>query len=461
MSDVAGLWTIIICVFFSAYFSASETAYNSVNKVRLKNLDEKGNIGARRTLQLLENYEKLLSTILVGNNIVNIAATSVATVICVRRWGSDSGSAIATVIITIVLLLFGEITPKTLTIGSADSFAMLVSGSLQFFMVILTPLTWLFGLWQKLLLKIFKPKDDNAVTDEEILTIVRTAEEEGEIDKQESTLIHNSIDFNETLTEDILTPRVDIEAVEQNCTKDGVMEIFAKTGLSRIPVYDKDIDHIIGVLYVKDFYNKIYGNDGSVRSIILPVIFTSEHRPIGELFRELQSKKIHMAIVLDEYGGTLGIVTMEDILEELVGEIWDEHEEVEPEIRRIGDDGYIVSGSMNLEKFFDSIGEEYSDDEESLTVSGWLVDTAGHLPRSGEVISVPERHLQVEVLEVNEHRIEKAQVQILKPEPEDAEGREENPEKGSTDEKSGDRQEKAAGNPSAAEKKEHTIGKEG
>ena len=461
MSDVAGLWTIIICVFFSAYFSASETAYNSVNKVRLKNLDEKGNIGARRTLQLLENYEKLLSTILVGNNIVNIAATSVATVICVRRWGSDSGSAIATVIITIVLLLFGEITPKTLAIGSADSFAMLVSGSLQFFMVILTPLTWLFGLWQKLLLKIFKPKDDNAVTDEEILTIVRTAEEEGEIDKQESTLIHNSIDFNETLTEDILTPRVDIEAVEQNCTKDEVKEIFAKTGLSRIPVYDKDIDHIIGVLYVKDFYNKIYGNDGSVRSIIRPVIFPSEHRPIGELFRELQSKKIHMAIVLDEYGGTLGIVTMEDILEELVGEIWDEHEEVEPEIRRVGDDGYIVSGSMNLEKFFDSIGEEYSDDEESLTVSGWLVDTAGHLPRSGEVISVPERHLQVEVLEVNEHRIEKAQVQILKPEPEDAEGREENSEKGSTDEKSGDRQEKAAGNPSAAEKKEHTIGKEG
>lgn len=461
MSDVAGLWTIIICVFFSAYFSASETAYNSVNKVRLKNLDEKGNIGARRTLQLLENYEKLLSTILVGNNIVNIAATSVATVICVHRWGSDSGSAIATVIITIVLLLFGEITPKTLAIGSADSFAMLVSGSLQFFMVILTPLTWLFGLWQKLLLKIFKPKDDNAVTDEEILTIVRTAEEEGEIDKQESTLIHNSIDFNETLTEDILTPRVDIEAVEQNCTKDEVKEIFAKTGLSRIPVYDKDIDHIIGVLYVKDFYNKIYGNDGSVRSIIRPVIFTSEHRPIGELFRELQSKKIHMAIVLDEYGGTLGIVTMEDILEELVGEIWDEHEEVEPEIRRVGDDGYIVSGSMNLEKFFDSIGEEYSDDEESLTVSGWLVDTAGHLPRSGEVISVPERHLQVEVLEVNEHRIEKAQVQILKPEPEDAEGREENSEKGSTDEKSGDRQEKAAGNPSAAEKKEYTIGKEG
>ncbi len=461
MSDGAGLWTIIICVFFSAYFSASETAYNSVNKVRLKNMDEKGNIGARRALQLLENYEKLLSTILVGNNIVNIAATSVATVICVRRWGSDSGSAIATVIITIILLLFGEITPKTLAIGSADSFAMLVSGSLQFFMVILTPLTWLFGLWQKLLLKIFKPKDDNAVTDEEILTIVRTAEEEGEIDKQESTLIHNSIDFNETLTEDILTPRVDIEAVEQNCTKDEVKEIFAKTGLSRIPVYDKDIDHIIGVLYVKDFYNKIYGNDGSVRSIIRPVIFTSEHRPIGELFRELQSKKIHMAIVLDEYGGTLGIVTMEDILEELVGEIWDEHEEVEPEIRRVGDDGYIVSGSMNLEKFFDSIGEEYSDDEESLTVSGWLVDTAGHLPRSGEVISVPERHLQVEVLEVNEHRIEKAQVQVLKTEPEGADGREESSEKGSMGEKSGDRQEKAAGNPPAAEKKEHTIGKEG
>lgn len=461
MSDGAGLWTIIICVLISAYFSASETAYNSVNKVRLKNLDDKGNIGARRALQLLDNYEKLLSTILVGNNVVNIIATSMATVICVRHWGSDSGSAIATVIITIVLLMFGEITPKTLAIGSADSFAVLVSGSLQFFMIILTPLTWLFGLWQKLLLKIFKPKDDNAVTDEEILTIVRTAEEEGEIDKQESTLIHNSIDFNETLTEDILTPRVDIEAVEQNCTKDEVKEIFAKTGLSRIPVYDKDIDHIIGVLYVKDFYNKIYGNDGSVRSIIRPVIFTSEHRPIGELFRELQSKKIHMAIVLDEYGGTLGIVTMEDILEELVGEIWDEHEEVEPEIRKVGDDGYIVSGSMNLEKFFESIGEDYSDDEESLTVSGWLVDTAGHLPRSGEVISVPERHLEVEVMEVNEHRIEKAQVQILKPDAEESDDKDNGSGKDSEDDRSGGQPEKKADGSRAEELKEQTGGKEG
>ncbi|MEE8885669.1 MAG: hemolysin family protein [Eubacteriales bacterium] len=419
MSDTAGLWTIVLCVLLSAYFSAAETAFNSVNKVRMKNLDETGDISARRVLKLLDRYEKLLSTILVGNNMVNVAATSVATVLCVRMWGSDQGSALATLISTLVLLFFGEITPKTLAIGSADSYAMHVAGSLEFFITILTPLTALFGLWQKLLLKIFKPKDDSSVTDEEILTIVKTAEEEGEIDKQESALITNSIDFNETLTEDILTPRVDIEAVELGCTKEEVMEIFARTGLSRIPVYEKDIDHIIGVLYVKDFYNKIYGNNGTVRSIIRPVVFTTEHRPIGDLFRELQSKKIHMAIVLDEYGGTLGIVTMEDILEELVGEIWDEHEQAEPEIRKASDGVYIVSGSMNLEKFFEKIGEEYSDDEESLTVSGWLVDQAGHLPRSGEKIEVPDHHLIVEVMEVNEHRIEQVRVEVVKPEPEE------------------------------------------
>ena len=422
MSDQAGLWTIVLCVLFSAYFSASETAYNSVNKVRMKNLDEKGNISARRVLKLLDRYEKLLSTILVGNNMVNVAATSVATMLCVRMWGSDRGSALATVISTLVLLFFGEITPKTLAIGSADSFAMFSASSLEFFMVILTPLTALLGLWQKLLRKIFKPKDDSAVTDEEILTIVKTAEEEGEIDKQESALITNSIDFNETLTEDILTPRVDIEAVELHCTKKEVMEIFARTGLSRIPVYDRDIDHIIGVLYVKDFYNRIYGNEGTVRSIIRPVVFTTEHRPIGELFRELQMKKIHMAIVLDEYGGTLGIVTMEDILEELVGEIWDEHEEAEPEIRKASDGVYYVSGSMNLEKFFEKIGQEYSDDEDSITVSGWLVDQAGHLPRSGETIEVPEHHLKVDIMEVNERRVEQVRVIVTGPEPENETG---------------------------------------
>ncbi|MCR4652405.1 MAG: hemolysin family protein [Eubacterium sp.] len=424
MDDGIGLLIIVVCVVISAFFSATETAYTSLNRVRIKALAEDGKKKAKLVRNLLENYDKLLSTILIGNNIVNIAATSVATVICVRKFGEDAGSGISTVIITIVLLVFGEISPKTIAKGSADAFAMGVAGVMQFLMTLMTPLTFVFGLWQKLCMKVFKPKHDVSVTDEEILMYVKTAEEEGEIDNQESALIHNSIDFNETQAGAILTPRVDLEAVSSDASKEDVAGVFAETGYSRLPVYDEDVDHIIGVIYLKDFYNKIFQNDRTLKSIVRPVIFTTEHRPIGDLFRELQKKKIHMAVVVDEYGGTLGIVTMEDILEELVGEIWDEHEEVEPEFIETAENEYVVLGSMNLDKLFEKLGLEIDEDEETSTLSGWLINETGEMPKRGDVIEL--NGMKIRILVIDDHVIEKVKIYLPTESEEDTEESTEN-----------------------------------
>jgi CBS domain containing-hemolysin-like protein len=392
--------------------------------VRIKALAEDGKKKANLVRNLLENYDKLLSTILIGNNIVNIAATSVATVICVRKFGEDAGSGISTVIITIVLLVFGEISPKTIAKGSADAFSMGVAGVMQFLMTLMTPLTFVFGLWQKLCMKVFKPKRDVSVTDEEILMYVKTGEEEGEIDNQESALIHNSIDFNEIQAGAILTPRVDLEAVSSDASKEDVAGVFAETGYSRLPVYDEDVDHIIGVIYLKDFYNKIFQNDRTLKSIVRPVIFTTEHRPIGDLFRELQKKKIHMAVVVDEYGGTLGIVTMEDILEELVGEIWDEHEEVEPEFIETAENEYVVLGSMNLDKLFEKLGLEIDEDEETSTLSGWLINETGEMPKRGDVIEL--NGMKIRILVIDDHVIEKVKIYLPSESEEDTEKSTEN-----------------------------------
>ncbi len=411
MSYGTGVLLIIVCLIFSAYFSATETAFNTVNRIKLKNMAEKGDKNAILVQKLLNQYENFITTILIGNNIVNISATSIATVLCVKYYGEDKGPALATLYITILILIFGEITPKTVAVGLAETFSRLSAPFLKILLFIFMPITFLFGLWQKAMLKIFKPKDRKSVTDDEILTIVKTAEEEGEIDKQESALIYNSIDFNETLTEEILTPRVDIEAAEEHSSKQEVKNLFARTKYSRIPVYRKDVDHIIGVLYQKDFYNKVYESDKPVNSIIRPVIYTSEYKPIGELFRELQKKKIHMAVVIDEYGGTRGIVTMEDILEELVGEIWDEHEEAEPEFQKLSDKEYRVSGSGNLAKLYEKFNLEPIEDPEAVTVSGWLIDEIGHLPKAGDSYKIGR--FSIRIRKVDSHVVEEADIKYV------------------------------------------------
>ena len=406
---------IIFCVLFSGYFSATETAFSSLNRIRVKNLAEKGDKKAKLVLDLLENFDSLLSTILIGNNIVNIACASVATLLFVRLLGEEQGPSVATIVITIVVLIFGEVTPKSIAKENPERFAMFAAPFLNVLMIILTPFNFLFIQWKKLISKIFHTENDYSITEEELLTIVEEAEQEGRIDEQESSLIRSAIEFSEQEAIDILTPRIDIVGVPHDATKEEIAQVFEETNYSRLPVYKESIDHIIGILYQKDFYN-LDDEETSFEHIIRPALFITESKKIGELLQELQNKKSHIAIVLDEYGGTTGIVTLEDILEELVGEIWDEHDEVINEIEKISDTEYIVHGSTNLEDLFEvldmgmKINEEV-EEMEVVTVSGWVMEEVlERIPSKGDVGTW--QNLKVTVLEMDENRVEKIKLVI-------------------------------------------------
>ena len=407
---------IIFCVLFSGYFSATETAFSSLNRIRVKNLAEKGDKKAKLVLDLLENFDSLLSTILIGNNIVNIACASVATLLFVKLLGEEQGPSVATIVITIVVLIFGEVTPKSIAKENPEKFAMFAAPFLNMLMIILTPFNFLFIQWKKLISKIFHTENDYSITEEELLTIVEEAEQEGRIDEQESSLIRSAIEFSEQEAIDILTPRIDIVGVSHDATKEEIAQVFEETNYSRLPVYKESIDHIIGILYQKDFYN-LDDEETSFEHIIRPAMFITESKKIGELLQELQQKKSHIAIVLDEYGGTTGIVTLEDILEELVGEIWDEHDEVINEIEKISDTEYIVHGSTNLEDLFEvldmgmKINEEV-EEMEVVTVSGWVMEEVlERIPSKGDVGTW--QNLKVTVLEMDENRVEKIKLVIL------------------------------------------------
>ena len=407
---------IIFCVLFSGYFSATETAFSSLNRIRVKNLAEKGDKKAKLVLDLLENFDSLLSTILIGNNIVNIACASVATLLFVKLLGEEQGPSVATIVITIVVLIFGEVTPKSIAKENPEKFAMFAAPFLNVLMIILTPFNFLFIQWKKLISKIFHTENDYSITEEELLTIVEEAEQEGRIDEQESSLIRSAIEFSEQEAIDILTPRIDIVGVSYDATKEEIAQVFEETNYSRLPVYKESIDHIIGILYQKDFYN-LDDEETSFEHIIRPAMFITESKKIGELLQELQQKKSHIAIVLDEYGGTTGIVTLEDILEELVGEIWDEHDEVINEIEKISDTEYIVHGSTNLEDLFEvldmgmKINEEV-EEMEVVTVSGWVMEEVlERIPSKGDVGTW--QNLKVTVLEMDENRVEKIKLVIL------------------------------------------------
>ena len=407
---------IIFCVLFSGYFSATETAFSSLNRIRVKNLAEKGDKKAKLVLDLLENFDSLLSTILIGNNIVNIACASVATLLFVKLLGEEQGPSVATIVITIVVLIFGEVTPKSIAKENPEKFAMFAAPFLNVLMIILTPFNFLFIQWKKLISKVFHTENDYSITEEELLTIVEEAEQEGRIDEQESSLIRSAIEFSEQEAIDILTPRIDIVGVPHDATKEEIAQVFEETNYSRLPVYKESIDHIIGILYQKDFYN-LDDEETSFEHIIRPALFITESKKIGELLQELQNKKSHIAIVLDEYGGTTGIVTLEDILEELVGEIWDEHDEVINEIEKISDTEYVVHGSTNLEDLFEvldmgmKINEEV-EEMEVVTVSGWVMEEVlERIPSKGDVGTW--QNLKVTVLEMDENRVEKIKLVIL------------------------------------------------
>ena len=412
--DSISLLIIILCIIMSAYFSATETAFLSVNRIRMKNMADKGNKKAALVLQLSENYDSMLSTILIGNNLVNIMSTSLATVLFVKWLGEDAGPSISTVVMTITVLVFGEVTPKSIAKEMPEKFAMFSAPFLRGLQIVLTPFNFLFGLWKKMLSQIVKNDEDRSITEEEILTIVEEAQQEGGIDEQEGSLIRSAIEFQDQEAMDILTPRIDIEAVEKDATKAEIARVFAETRFSRLPVYEGSIDNIIGILYQKDFYNFVYDTDQPVESIIRPALFITQTMKIDKLLEQLQKEKSHIAVVLDEFGGTVGIVTLEDILEELVGEIWDEHDEVEEDFETVSEKQFLVKGSANVEKFFERLEIETDEEQQAYTVSGWVMEVLGHIPEEGDEFSW--ENLQVKVLKMDGKRVEQVSVDILEKE---------------------------------------------
>lgn len=399
---------IVICIILSSYFSATETAFLSLNRIRIKNMAENGNKKAKLVMKLSDNYDSLLSTILIGNNIVNIASASLATIIFVGLCGEETGPTLSTIITTVIVLIFGEITPKGIAKEHPEAFALFSAPFINVLMKVFTPFNFIFGKWKKLVSRMFRSNSDRSITEEELLTIVEEAHQDGGIDEQESSLIKSAIEFSELEAKDILTPRVDIVGISTEDTKEDIARIFTQTGYSRLPLYEDTMDHIIGIVYHKDFYNYVFGKNKDVDSIVRPAIFTTKNMGIDALLKELQQKKSHIAVILDEYGGTVGIVTLEDILEQLVGDIWDEHDEVTKEIEKISDTEYIVSGSEDVEELFEMLN--INRELEVLTVSGWVMEVLSKIPEKGDYFEY--EFLNVKVLEMDEKRVDKIRVVI-------------------------------------------------
>ena len=415
MSTTTCIMIMAVCLLLSAYFSATETAFSSANTTRLRTLAEKGSGGAALALKLLEQYDRLLSTILIGNNIVNIATASIGTVLFVRHYG-DAGATISTVVVTVVVLIFGEISPKSIAKDCAERCAMLSAPILRVFIWVLLPLNQLFSLWKKLLSRVFRLGGESKMSQEELLMLVDEVQQDGSIDRDEGELLKNAIGFSEQEAQDILIHRVDLAALPVTAGKEEIAALFTQTKYSRLLIYEDSIDHILGTVHQKDFYVGCGVTDKPLRDIIAPPVFALENEPIRLLLKKLQQAKTHVAVVVDEYGGTCGIVTMEDILEELVGEIWDEHDEEEVFLRKLGPDTYTVDAAMDLEDF--AAYFHVKTGSEMVSVSGWVMEQFGRVPEVGDSFTCGD--LQVEVMRVENHRIEEIRVVQRAAEPSEA-----------------------------------------
>ena len=399
----------------SAYFSATETAFTTLNRIKMKGMAEKGDKKAALVLKLSDNYDTLLSTILIGNNIVNILASALATLYFTKLLTSlqhsspeEMGATLSTVVITIIVLIFGEISPKTIAKQIPEKFAKFSAPLINLLTYVFIVLTWIFKKWQKLLSKMFKNEDDQGMTEEDLISIIEEAEEDGGIDKEESTLIKSAIEFNELEVGDIFTPRIDITAVESDVSKEELAKVFSESGYSRVPIYEEDLDNITGIIYYKDFFANAYKSQTPINEIIKPVMYVTKTQKINDLLKELQEKQMHMAVVTDEYGSTAGIVTLEDILEEIVGEIWDEHDEIVEEIKKVGENEYIVSGMTNIEKFFNELDIKSDEEMSSSTVNGWAMDILGKIPEENDTFEIDG--LNVTVLTMDGRRIDNLRI---------------------------------------------------
>ena len=375
---------LIILIGLSAFFSAAETAYNSLNEIRLRSKAEDGDAKAAHTLALVERYDSLLSTILIGNNIVNIGASSLATVLFTRLVGGVYGPTVSTIVMTLLVLTFGEITPKSMAKEMPETLAMGFAPVLSALVTIFTPLNALFGAWKKFLAKRFDTGEKDTITEGELVTMVSEAEKDGELTNRESELIRSAIEFDDVEVEEILTPRVDVIAVEDDMPLEEVAQTFAESGYSRLPVYHDTIDNIIGVVHEKDFYMARLKKETKLEDLVKPTLYTTGSTQISKLLRTLREQHHHMAVVVDEYGGTEGIITLEDILEELVGEIWDEHDEVTEDFRKQSDGSWIVLGSAGVDDLYERLGLPEDEDIDSNTVNGLVQEKTCRLPKVGD-----------------------------------------------------------------------------
>ena len=401
----AYIFSILCLLLLSAFFSATETAFTSLNRIKMKNMANDDVKNAKLVLKLEDRYDKLLSTILIGNNIANIGMTAIATVMFVALLGGSLGPTASTVVMTVAVLIFGEISPKNIAKEHPEGFALFAAPIMRGLMWLFTPLNVLFSLWKKLLGKLFGTQENGSYTEDELITIVEEAQIGGSIGKEQQELITNAIEFDDLEAIDVSTPRVDIVAVELGTSVEEIGRTFKESGLSRLPVYEDDLDNIIGIINQKDFHNYVVGENRELEQYIKPVAYVAESIKAAVLLKKMQTKKTHIAIIVDEYGGTTGLVTMEDIIEELVGKIYDEHDAIEMrEVTRLYDGSYSVAGGANVEKFFEMVGEDI--DINATTINGWVMIELDRLAKVGDTFTYRSRHkiFHVRVTRADERR---------------------------------------------------------
>lgn len=402
---ILNLWlmavVIMVLVMCSAFFSGTETAFSSVSRIRIKNKAENGDKRAQKALYVAENYDKALSTILVGNNVVNILASSLATIMFVSFLGDAVGTIMSTVVLTLVVLVCGEVLPKNLAIENNEKICLSSAQVLIFLMAVFTPLTFLLLKLSKLAKSLSGKNNSPSVTEDELKFIVESIEEEGVLEEQESELVQSALDFDEKTAYDILTPRVDLTALSLDCDTESAKEIILRERYSRIPVYKDNIDNIIGILHTRDFLEALLEDKSpDLSHMIQPAYYIYRSKKLSALLADFRHKKLHIAIVTDDYGGTLGIVTMEDLLEQLVGDIWDEDEEVEHKYKKIAENEYEISGDMNIDDMLELIDKDDKYiDSDNKSVGGWVIEQIGDIPVSGSSFDYKELSITVEKVE--------------------------------------------------------------
>lgn len=413
---------IVILTLFSGFFSATETAFSSVNRTKLKIKAQDGNKAAANALALTEKFDKLLSTILVGNNLVNITLSVLFNNIFELAIPNPAVSGVVSVAVsTVIVLTFGEITPKMIAKENSERVAMLFGYPIKAIMVVLYPITIIFAGLKFLLRKVFKSHGDDKITEEELLSLVEEAQEDGALNDQEGALISSAIEFDDAEVEDILVPRVNLIAVPLDMPMEKIKALFLEHNFSRMPVYNGTIDQIIGMIHNIDFFTALENGEKNIKKYISPVTIATEHMKISTLLKTMQRQKVHMSVVVDEYGGTLGIVTLEDILEELVGEIWDEHDEIINYFTQIDDTTYLVDGRAELDKFFETFGidEDETEKFDSQTVNGWVLEQIGDIPKKNQ--SFDYKNLTIIVNRLTQRRILDVKVLINNDMPESEE----------------------------------------